>query len=68
VQVFLRTGAGDITRSEIVNVASSWGTVNLSVTNKAVISGAGPVWVEVFTNQNIVISRCTSSFSGHLVY
>lgn len=55
-------------RSETVIIASSWGTVSLSATMKALGAGEGPYWVEVFTNQNIDIERFTSSFSGHLVY
>jgi hypothetical protein len=68
LQAFLRNGGGDFVRSETVIIASSWGTVSLSATMKALGAGEGPYWVEVFTNQNIDIERFTSSFSGHLVY
>ncbi|NND60893.1 MAG: collagen-like protein [Gammaproteobacteria bacterium] len=64
LQIFLRSGGGDMTRYETTDLAQESGTISLSVVHK----GGGPVWIEFYNSSPICYSRFTSQFSGHLVY
>ncbi len=64
LQVFLRSGGGDMSRAEI-RAPQSDGEVTISIVHK---TSGGPVWVELWSYYGFEMSRFTSSFSGALLY